>query len=71
MDVAYSGDKAMRVEGKSWWEQELPNNKEYKIAEETLKSWSYKVDYVLTHTVSQSVIHYLGFVPDMHDAALT
>lgn len=71
MGGAYSIDKAMRVEGRSWWKQELPNNMDYKIAEETLKSCSYKVDYVLTHTVPQSVIHYLGFVPDMNDAELT
>lgn len=71
MGGAYSVDKAMRVEGRSWWKQELPNNMEYEIAEETLKSCSYKVDYVLTHTVPQSVIHYLGCVPDMNDAELT
>lgn len=71
MGGAYSIDKAMRVEGRSWWKQELPNNMEYEISEETLKSCSYKVDYVLTHTVPQSVIHYLGCVPDMNDAELT
>ena len=47
------------------------SNIEYKIAEETLKSCDYKVDYVLTHTVPQSVIRYLGCVPDMNDAELT
>lgn len=71
MGGAYSTDKARRTEGKSWWKQELPDNNEYKIAEETLKSCGYQADYVLTHTVPQSVIHYLGFVPDMHDAELT
>ncbi len=71
MGGAYSTDKARRTEGKSWWKQELPDNNEYKIAEQTLKSCNYEVDYVLTHTVPQSVIHYLGFVPDMHDAELT
>ena len=54
MGGAYSVDKAMRVEGKSWWKQELPNNEEYKIAERTLTACGYKVDYVLTHTVPQS-----------------
>ncbi len=71
MGGAYSTDKARRTEGKSWWKQELPDNNEYKIAEETLQSCNYEIDYVLTHTVPQSVIHYLGFVPDMHDAELT
>ena len=71
MGGAYSVDKAMRVEGKSWWRQELPTNDEYRIADETLKSCNYKVDYVLSHTVPQSIIHYLGIAPDMHDAELT
>ena len=71
MGGAYSTDKSRRTEGKSWWKQELPNHDEYKIAEETLKSCDYQVDYVITHTVPQSVIHHLGFIPDMHDAELT
>lgn len=46
-------------------------HQEYKIAEETLKSYDFQLDYVITHTVPQSAIHYLVFVPDMHDAELT
>lgn len=71
MGGAYSTDKAMRTEGRSWWKQELPNNDEYRIADETLKACDYKVDYVLTHTVPQSAIYCLGKIPDAHDAELT
>jgi len=71
MGGSYSTDKAMRTEGKSWWKQELPNNDEYRIADETLKACDYKVDYVLTHTVPQSAIYCLGKTPDAHDAELT
>lgn len=71
MGGAYSIDKAMRREGVSWWKEELPTNEEYKIADETLKQHGYEVDYVLTHNVPQSVIHYLGLKPDLHDAELT
>lgn len=71
MGGAYSVDKGMRRKDINWWKEELPNNDEYKTAEKTLEKCNYKVDYVLTHTVMQSVIYYLGFTPDMHDAELT
>lgn len=71
MGGAYSIDKAMRVEGVNWWKEELPNNDEYKTAGKTLDSCGYKVDYVLTHTIPQSAIHYIGAIPDAHDAELT
>ena len=71
MGGAYSTDKYMRKAGENWWKQELPVSDEYKAAEETLKSCGYTVDYVITHTVPQSVIHFLGLVPDPHDAELT
>jgi len=71
MGGAYSIDKAIRTEGKSWWKQELPNNEEYRTAQKTLESCGYKTDYVLTHTIPQSVIPRLGLVPDLHDAELT
>lgn len=71
MGGAYSVDNDMRVEGIDWWKQELPTNDEYRTAEGTLKKYGYKVDYVLSHTGPQSIIHYLGVVPDMHDAELT
>lgn len=71
MGGAYSIDRPMRIEGFSWFPQEIPDDADYQTAAETLGRCGYEVDYVLTHTVPQSVIHYLGIVPDHHDAELT
>lgn len=71
MGGAYSIDKALRTEGVNWWSRELPDNNDYSTAGETLKKCGYKTDYVITHTVPESVIYYIGHVPDSHDAELT
>lgn len=71
MGGAYSIDKPMRTEGKSWWKAELPSNEDYRTANKTLNACAYQVDYVITHTIPQSAIHYLGRIPDRHDAELT
>lgn len=71
MGGAYSIDKAARTEGISWWKQELPTPEDYHTASDTLKKCGYKADYVLTHTVPDSIIHRMGIAPDPHDAELT
>ena len=71
MGGAYSIDKAYRQEGKSWWEQELPTNQDYNTANDSLKKCDYSVDYVITHTLPESVIFALGYYPDIHDRELT
>lgn len=71
MGGAYSTDKAMRVEGKSWWKRELPDSDEYRTAEETLGACGHKADYVITHTLPTSLIRELGFPPDENGAELT
>ena len=68
---AYSMDKAIRHPGTSWWPQELPTNEDYVHARETLESLKYETDYVITHTIPQSMIHRLGLYPDRHDGELT
>lgn len=66
---AYSIDKALRVPGRSWWPQEMPNEEEKKEAEKNLEAVGWKVDYILTHTAPEdtmSVYH-----PDhVHEMAL-
>ena len=42
-------DKAWRTPHISYWEQELPNFKEYKNGLDNLEKAEWKVDYVLTH----------------------
>ncbi len=71
MGGAYSIDKYRRVKGIDWWKEELPNSDDYKAADRTLSKCGYKTDYVITHTLPQSSIHYIGRVPDMHDLELT
>lgn len=71
MGGAYSIDKVLRKENVNWWAKELPDSDDYKTAGKTLEKCGYKVDFVITHTVPESVIHYIGHVPDSHDSELT
>ncbi|MBO5778969.1 MAG: metallophosphoesterase [Clostridia bacterium] len=72
MGGAYSIDKFMRIEGRSWWKEELPNNDEYREATRNLEACGYKVDYILTHTMpTQMITSRLFKIPDPHDAELT
>lgn len=48
MGGAMSTDVETRVEGKSWWKEELPNEEEYAHAKETLSKVSH-VNYIVTH----------------------
>ncbi len=43
------GKKRYRVKGVSWWEEEMPNEKELTHALETLSGYDFKVDYIITH----------------------
>ena len=49
MGGAASIDKQYRVEGKSWWKQEMPSNEELDMALQNLKNHNMTVDYVITH----------------------
>lgn len=44
-----SDDIEMRVEGESWWREEMPNAEELLNGAQNLKDCDYKVDYVLTY----------------------
>lgn len=71
MGGAYSIDKHMRKEGYSWWSEEAPCDAEYKEATANLKKYDNKVDYILTHTAPQSIIHWMGHFPLADDWELT
>ena len=45
----YSSDVEWRTPGKSWWEEEVPNESERAHAISSLEQHNWKVDYVLTH----------------------
>lgn len=68
---AYSIDKAMRVQGESWWPQEIPSPEEYTTANKTIEENDFTFDYILTHTIPTFAIRQIGVAPDQHDAELT
>ncbi len=51
----FSIDKRFRIEGWSWWRDEMPNPQEYSEGLLNLKKHNYAVDYVLTHSVPTKV----------------
>lgn len=57
---ANSIDKEFRTEGKSWWKEEKPTEKEKKHARSILKNHNNKVDYILTHTCYPLALNCVG-----------
>lgn len=55
MGGASSHDKIYRIEGKSWWTDELPSNDEYEEAYENLEKNNWNVDLVISHCASDSI----------------
>ncbi len=49
MGGGYSLDKAFRLEGVSWWPEELPTQAEYDEARANLAAHGNKVDLIVTH----------------------
>lgn len=71
MGGAYSIDRYMRVEGVSWWREELPSAEEYRQAIGSLEACGKQVDYIVTHTAPREIILRFGKCPDGHDLELT
>lgn len=79
MGGAYSIDRYMRIEKRSWWKEELPSDAEYREASAALKEHGFKVDYIVTHTAPAQIIRSMRrdpnghefHAPDRHDAELT
>lgn len=55
---ATSIDKDYRVEGKSWWQQELPTFEELDEGISNLKKHGNQVDYIITHSCSERALAY-------------
>ena len=55
---ATSIDKAYRIEGRSWWKQELPTFEELDEGFANLKRYGNKVDYIITHSCGQRALTY-------------
>lgn len=56
----YKAGKMYRIKGISWWEQELPTQGEMDSGIKNLERIGNKVDYIITHSPSASVIALLG-----------
>lgn len=55
MGGAESSDREYRVEGLSWWPEELPSEDEIAHARDTLAGVDWEVGYIVTHTAPTSV----------------
>jgi len=55
---ATSIDKQWRIEGITWWRQEIPSYKEMQFGLDNLRDANYKVDYIITHTLPNEIIKY-------------
>lgn len=55
MGGASSHDKEFRVDGRDWWQSELPSELEYEEAQENLERHSWNVDLVITHCAPTSI----------------
>ena len=56
---ATSIDRASRIEGLSWWRQELPTYDDLDEADRNLKKYDRKVDYIITHSCDERALYQL------------
>ena len=71
MGGAYSIDRYVRKLNFSYWEEEIPNNQEYRGATQNLKKNNDEVDIIISHTAPREIIRRMGKYPDAHDMELT
>lgn len=53
---AVSIDKYLRIEGISWWPEEILNKREEEHTLDNLEKHQYKVDYIITHTAPELIL---------------
>lgn len=56
----YKQGKMFRVNHISWWKEEIPSKEEMDFGEKNLQTVDYKVDYVLSHCLPQTVAAMIG-----------
>lgn len=61
-----SHDIEYRIEGRSWWPEEIPSQEERDEAIANLEKHNWKVDYVITHDTPTSCANRLIHTPDRH-----
>lgn len=65
---AFSHDRECRVENISWWQDELPVQREIDNAITNLNKYNHKVDYIITHDVPTEINMALGYtIPNMNN----
>lgn len=52
--------KMFRVLGRSWWPQELPSEEEMENGLKNLEQYDNKVDFIITHCASASIVTLIG-----------
>jgi len=55
-------DRMYRIEGLSWWRQELPTLDDVEEGERNLAKYNRKVDYVITHSCTERTLYQLPLV---------
>ena len=60
MGGASSTDKKYRIPDYTWFEDEMPSDKEYEEALRNLSKYDFKVDYVFTHCCSNKTLYKLA-----------
>ncbi len=58
---AYSLDRGERIEGLTWFEEEVPSEEELKVGWRNLEQVDYAADYVITHTAPFEVLSAFGY----------
>jgi len=64
MGGATSIDKYQRIEGKSWWKEEIPSKKEFDEALDNLDKHDWVVDCVISHTTSIRIMQERGYIKE-------
>lgn len=67
MGGATSIDKGFRKENESWWSQEIPSVEEFDGGIINLEANNYKVDYIITHCLPDSLLDVLYCGYNEHD----
>jgi len=63
---SHSHDIEHRREGVSWWKEEEINEDEKKHTIKNLEKHNYEVDYIVAHTLPESLTRYLGYRDDFY-----
>jgi hypothetical protein len=53
-------DKEYRVDGISWWKEEMPSNEEYQEGIRNLDKNNWMIDYIITHTAPSNIVKRLS-----------